>query len=71
LEDILRRANELPHDDRRKLIDSLEERLADEQAGSPETAQAAAFERWVSLAGTCHSDFTDVSGDKYKHLAAV
>jgi len=39
--------------------------------GSPETAQAAAFERWVSLAGTGHSDFTDVSGDKYKHLAAV
>jgi hypothetical protein len=24
-----------------------------------------------ALAGTIHSDYTDVSGDKYKHLAEI
>ena len=71
VDDILKRASQLPPEERRKLIDSLEEGLADEQAGSPEGAHSSAFERWLSLAGTGHSDFTDVSSDKYKHLAAV
>jgi hypothetical protein len=29
------------------------------------------MEHMLSLAGTAHSDFTDVSSDKYKHLAEI
>lgn len=71
VDEILKRASKLPPEERRKLVDSLEEGLADEQASSSDGAHVSAFERWLSLAGTGHSDFTDVSGDKYKHLAAV
>ena len=71
VDEILKRARELPPEERRKLVDSLEEGLADEEAGSPEATRVSAFERWLSLAGTGHSEFNDVSSDKYKHLAAA
>jgi len=70
VDDILKRASRLSPEERQKLVDSLEEGLADEQAGSPDGPHRSALERWLSLAGTGHSDFTDVSSDKYKHLAA-
>ena len=71
VDDILKRASQLSPEERRKLIDSLEEGLADEQASSPGAADESVLERWLARAGTGHSDFTDVSSDKYKHLAAV
>ena len=71
VDDILKRASQLPPEERRKLIDSLEEGLADEQASSAGAAHESVLERWLARAGTGHSDFTDVSSDKYKHLAAV
>jgi hypothetical protein len=71
VDDILKQANGLSPKERRKLIDSLEEGLSDEQATDPEAARLAGLARWLSRAGTGHSDFTDVSSDKYKHLAAV
>lgn len=71
VDEILKRARELPPEERRQLLDSLEEGLADEQAGGPEATRVIAFECWLSLAGTGHSDFNDVSSDKYKHLAAA
>lgn len=71
VDEILKRARELSPEERRKLVDSLEEGLADEQAASSEAALVSALERWLSLAGTGHSDFSDVSSDKYKHLATV
>jgi hypothetical protein len=71
LDDILKRASQLSAEERRKLVDSLEEGLAGEEAARPNVVDVSAFERWLSLAGTGHSDSTDVSSDKYKHLAAV
>jgi hypothetical protein len=71
VDDILKRASQLPPEERRKLIDSLEEALADEQASSPGAADGSVLERWLARAGTGHSDFIDLSNDKYKHLAAV
>jgi hypothetical protein len=69
IDDILADARELSADQRRKLVDSLEEGLAEEQASTPGSSQLAALARWVARAGTGHSDFTDVARDKYKHLA--
>jgi len=71
VDDILKRASQLPPEERRKLIDWLEEGLADEQASSLGAADESVLERWLACAGTGHSDFTDVSSDKYKHLTAV
>ena len=71
VDDILKQAKTLSPEERRNLIDSLEEGLADEQASSPASAPRAGLDRWLSRAGTGHSDFTDVSSDKYKHLAAA
>jgi hypothetical protein len=69
IEDILAEARELSADQRRKLVDSLDEGLADEQASTSESSRLAALARWVARAGTGHSDLTDVARDKYKHLA--
>jgi hypothetical protein len=71
IDEILKKAAGLSAEERRKLIDTLEEGLADEQETGAEAARLAGLERWLSRAGTGHSDFTDVSSDKYKHLAAV
>jgi predicted transcriptional regulator len=70
IDEILKQASALSREERRKLIDLLEEGLADEQGG-PEEARQAALHRWLARAGTGHSDFVDVSSDKYKHLGAV
>jgi len=70
IDDILQQAAKLSADERRKLIDSLEEGLSDEQQASDrEAARLVGLDRWLSRAGTGHSDFTDVARDKYKHLA--
>jgi hypothetical protein len=54
---------------RRKLVETLEEGLADEQPADAEAMRLAALDRWIERAGTGHSNFTDVARDKSKHLA--
>ncbi len=71
VEEILEQAKRLPPRERRRLIDELEESLPADEATEPEPAWLAAMERWLALAGTGHSDYTDVSSDKYKHLADI
>jgi hypothetical protein len=70
VDEILAQASRLSAEERRKLIDTLEEGLTDEQPTDAEAGRLAALDRWLSRAGTGHSDFTDVARDKYKHLAA-
>jgi hypothetical protein len=69
VDEILKQASGLSVEERRKLVDTLEEGLADEQAGDAEAARLAALDRWIARAGTGHSDFTDVARDKYKYFA--
>ncbi len=70
IDEILQHASRLSPEERRKLVDSLEEGLADEQASDADASRLAALDRWIARAGSGHSDFTDVARDKYKHLAA-
>jgi hypothetical protein len=66
LEDILEAARRLPEPERRRLIEELG------NGGGAETTEArrkAALERFLTRAGAGHSDFTDVSENKNKHLA--
>ena len=68
VEEILEAARRLPAPERRRLIEELG------NGGGPETAEArrkAALDRFIARAGTGHSDFTDVSENKNKHLADV
>lgn len=67
LEKILREAKRLRPVDRRKLIRALEGDPP-QPAASGRAAAQSALARFVARAGSGHSTFTDVSGDKYKHL---
>jgi hypothetical protein len=71
LDDLLEAAKQLPASERRRLIEQLEEGLPGADAEEPDAACVAAMERWVGLAGSGHSDHTDVSSEKYGHLAAI
>jgi len=68
LEEILRSARRLSDAERRRLVEALQgsgrEEPVDEQ-------RRDAMSSWRSFAGRFHSDFTDVSTEKYKHLADV
>ncbi len=51
----------------RRLRDAIDE-LAAETA---EQERLAAFDAFLSLGGTCHSDHHDVSANKHAHLADI
>jgi hypothetical protein len=71
IDEVLKQAAELTAAERRQLIDVLEQGLADDGLTETESARRAALTRWLGRAGTGHSEHTDVSSDKYKHLAAA
>lgn len=68
VEDIIEQAHRLSPKDRRRLIEELEDSLAAEP-GKEQFLPEGPYARSLALAGTAHTDFTDVSADKYQHLA--
>ncbi len=66
LDEILEQAKRLSAEERRELLTNLEGLTdgpaVDRPAGGP-------YARTLAAAGSVHSDFTDVSSDKYKHVA--
>jgi hypothetical protein len=66
-EEVLRAARRLPEADRRRLV----EELGGGGEIAPDERRRAALERWRARAGTGHSDFSDVSENKNKHLADI
>ena len=69
VDDIIEQAKRLTPDERRRLVEALEE--VDEPAEMEQSKRLAAFDRFLARGGKGHSDFRDVSRDKYKHLAEV
>jgi hypothetical protein len=68
LEEILKAARRLPDPERRRLIEELE------NGGGAEAAEArrkAALDQFLAMAGTAHSDVTDLSENKNKYLAEI
>ena len=53
------------------MIEDLQVGLSTEDEASADSRRLAALDRWIDLAGTGHSAHTDVSADKYRHLAEV
>ncbi len=66
---ILDAARTLSHDERHRLIIELDALDAGEHPGSPTSREPLAALR--ALSGSAHSDFADISTDKYTHVAAA
>ncbi len=71
LDEILEQTKRLSAHDRRLLIEELEREPPAEEAGASEAAWLNAMDAFLALGGTGHSDDSDVSGDKYRHLADI
>jgi len=70
VEALIEQARRLPRADRQRVVEAVEDSLVEDTTIAPGTAEGP-YERSLALAGTMHTAFTDVSTDKYKHLAAV
>ena len=69
LADVLEAARSLSRDDRRRPILELDVLVEQEDRGAQPNAEPLASLR--ALAGTAHSSFTDLSTNKYAHVAAA
>lgn len=68
IDEILDAARRLSDDERRQLVEALQGQRREEPI---EGQRGQAISIWVGSAGAFHSDFTDVSTQKYTHLADV
>jgi len=66
---ILDAARTLSPDERRRLVIELDALEAVEHPSAP--ANREPFAALRALSGSAHSDFTDISTDKYPHVAAA
>jgi len=70
LERILKQVRALTPRERRRLLDKLERSLDDVAALAKRRAKTGdTYAHSLSLAGSAHTDFTDVSSNKYTHVA--
>jgi hypothetical protein len=66
---ILDAARTLSPDERRRLVVELTALKTAEHPGAP--ANREPFAALRALSGSAHSDFADISTDKYKHVATA
>ena len=75
VQEVLEAARQLPPEERRRLIEELldeRDRLVEElQASQTATERRRVLSSWLGIAGIAHRDHSDLSSDKYKHLAAI
>ena len=69
-DEILEQAKHLSPEERRRLAEELLDELDRSQAEDAELGKGP-YGRWLEAAGSVHSDFRDLSSDKYKHVAAA
>ncbi len=67
VDEIVEQAKRLPINERRELRERLEELEAEGEEG--ELVAERPYAGWLAAAGSMHSDFTDVSENKCKHVA--
>jgi hypothetical protein len=69
-DEILQQAKRLPPDQRRRVAEELLEELDECSAGEVAKRDKGPYAHWLDAAGSVRSDFSDLSTDKYKHVAA-
>jgi hypothetical protein len=74
--EIVEEAKRLPVAERRRLIHEIEssmekDQIVDQKEPPPVSPSHPRYTQTLALAGTLHSDYRDVAGDKYKHLAEI
>jgi len=68
---ILDQAMQLPVEDRRQLAEELLAELEHERPPAAASTAKGPYSDWLDAAGSVHSDFRDISTDKYPHVAAA
>ena len=67
--EIIEQVRRLPRQDQQQLLEGLEELRDQDRIAEQPSVPGGPYKRSLALAGTIRIDFTDVSTDKYKHLA--
>ncbi|MBZ0274275.1 hypothetical protein K8I61_19725 [bacterium] len=70
-EEILEQIKQLPPDERRKIEEALTRGLAEEGKKEVPPSRPGRYKSLLDLAGKFHSDHTDISTNKYEHVAAA
>jgi hypothetical protein len=68
VEKLLERARGLPPRERRQLVARLESSLSRERGSARKRPLNGPYARSLTLAGTVHTFFRDVSSHKYRHV---
>ena len=71
VDEVLKEARRLTREDRRKLVSELEAELVVEESVPELPPGTGPYSKMLALVGTVHTDYTDVSSDKYKHLGEI
>ncbi len=66
---IIEQVQRLPRQDQQQLLEGLEELLDQDKIAEQPSVPEGPYTRSLTLAGAIRTDFTDISADKYKHLA--
>lgn len=69
-DEILDQARRLSPEERRRVAEELLDELDRSQAEDAPPGKGP-YARWLDAAGSMRSDFSDLSTDKYKHVAAA
>lgn len=70
-EEILEQAKRLSPDERRRVAEELLAELDQGEAGKAQIPDEGPYAQWLEAAGSVRSDFSDLSTDKYKHVAVA
>ena len=68
---LLNAIRKLPAKERKRLVAALGSRPRGRAKGPRRPATTQGYARTLALAGAGHSEYTDVSSDKYKHLGEI
>jgi hypothetical protein len=69
VEKLIKEANQLPEADRIRLLEAVERSLVSTDA--EQASRPVSYASLISIAGSVPSDFSDVSTEKFRHLAVA
>ena len=70
-EEILEQAKRLSPAERRHVAEELLAEFDKGEAAEAQVPERGPYAKWLDAVGSVHSDHTDLSTDKYEHVAAA